>query len=95
MSNLIRFEFSSEEERNEFLILNDLRLDSTRPVPQQTIVDQSGNRVGLTDGARCGLDIEAAYRPCIRSARWWYASTSFNGDGLDGLQTPTAEACDR
>lgn len=83
MSRLIRFEFSSEEERNEFLILNDLHLAGNTWSPQpQTIIDQSGNRVGQTDGTdvRCGLDIRADYRPCIRSTRWWYGlSTSLFG----------------
>ncbi len=83
MSGLIGFVFSSEEERNEFLLLNDLHLTASAPgTPsadpdhRQTVVDRFGNQVGQTNSADPvrRLDILPEYRPSLRTTDWWHAA---------------------
>ena len=79
MGKLIRFEFATEEERNEFLLLNDLRLVQGPAPAHELVLDLTGNRVGMTDDADtsdpvCRVNILPEYRTAVRSSRWWHAA---------------------
>ena len=79
MPDLIRFEFATEEERNEFLLLNDLRLAEGPAPAREQVVDLFGHRVGETDDTDstdplCRVNILADYRTSVRSTDWWHTS---------------------
>jgi hypothetical protein len=79
MASLICFEFATEEERNEFLLLNDLRLVRGPAPAREVVLDLNGNHVGDiddTDAADpiCRVDILAEYRTVVRSTSWWHSA---------------------
>ncbi len=75
MARLICFEFATEEERNEFLLLNDLHLTAGSAPARELVLDLSGNRVGEAAGDPiCQVSILPEYRSTVRSTDWWHAS---------------------
>ncbi len=76
MGNLIRFEFATEQERDEFLLLNDLHLAAGPAPARELVLDLSGNRVGETEGddPLCRVSILPEYRSAVRTTDWWHAS---------------------
>jgi hypothetical protein len=75
MPQMIHFDFQSEEERNEFLRLNDLRLTAGG----RGVLDLCGNLVGrLADPeegpSACRVDIRGDFGAGVRSTTWWLSS---------------------
>jgi hypothetical protein len=71
MSGSIRFEFGAAEERDEFLLLNDLRLSGNSSRLRE-VLDLEGHVVGNAgDGF---VEILEPYRNAVRPAQWWLAS---------------------
>jgi len=70
MSGSIRFEFRAAEERDEFLLLNDLRLSGNAP-RRTEVLDLEGHIVG--HAGEGFVEILEPYRNAVRPAWWWVA----------------------